>query len=83
MKLCRNNVRCNLLQIGEPSVTTPLHIREAAVKAMEDGFTHYTSNPGISSVRESIARKMKRDFNVEVPINRIIISAGAVSALNM
>ncbi|MCM3760596.1 pyridoxal phosphate-dependent aminotransferase [Alkalihalobacillus oceani] len=71
------------LQIGEPSAHTPMYIREAAVKAMDEGFTHYTSNAGLVSVREAISRKMKREFDVNVPINRIIVTAGAVSALNI
>ncbi|WP_343069416.1 pyridoxal phosphate-dependent aminotransferase [Geomicrobium halophilum] len=50
---------------------------------MEDGFTLYTENAGMASVREAISRRMKRDYNVNVPINRILVSAGAVSALNL
>jgi aspartate aminotransferase/aminotransferase len=71
------------LQIGEPSANTPLHIQEAAIRAMNQGFTHYTVNAGLPSLREAISRRMKRDYVLDIPINRIVVTAGAVSALNL
>jgi aspartate/methionine/tyrosine aminotransferase len=71
------------LQIGEPSADTPIHIREAAIRAMEEGFTHYTSNAGFVSLREAISRRMKRDFGLEIPLDRIVVTSGAVAALNL
>ncbi|MBP1931216.1 pyridoxal phosphate-dependent aminotransferase [Ammoniphilus resinae] len=71
------------LQIGEPAAETPVHIRQAAIRAMEEGYTHYTSNAGLLSLREAISRRMERDYQVQVGTERIIITAGAVAALNL
>jgi len=71
------------LQIGEPADNTPEHIQEAAIKAMKEGYTHYTANAGFLSFREAIARRMRRDYDLEIPTNRIIVTAGAVAALNI
>ncbi|WP_274651120.1 pyridoxal phosphate-dependent aminotransferase [Paenibacillus humicola] len=71
------------LQIGEPSAATPLHIQEAAVRAMSEGYTHYTANAGLPSLREAISRRMRRDYRLDIPINRIVVTAGAVSALHL
>jgi aspartate/methionine/tyrosine aminotransferase len=71
------------LQIGEPASQTPLHIRQAARQAMEEGYTHYTTNAGLPSLREAIARRMKRDYGVDIPIHRIVVTPGAVTALHL
>jgi aspartate aminotransferase/aminotransferase len=71
------------LQIGQPSAATPPHICEAAVRAMQEGYTRYTANAGLTSLREAIARSMRRDYRVDVPIDRIVVTAGAVSAINI
>lgn len=71
------------LQIGEPSAATPPHIQEAAIRAMRQGFTHYTANAGLPSLREAISRRMKRDYRLDIPIDRIVVTAGAVSALHL
>ena len=44
------------LEIGEPDFDTPLHIRDAAKKALDDGFTHYGPSAGQLELRESIAK---------------------------
>ncbi|MET3507358.1 hypothetical protein [Halalkalibacter oceani] len=45
------------LEIGEPNVTTPIHIREAAKAAMDAGMTHYTANAGFDSLRVYLASR--------------------------
>lgn len=71
------------LGIGEPDFDTPLHIREAAKKALEEGLTHYTVNKGIPELRESISRKLHEDNSIEADPESIIVTVGASEALFM
>ena len=69
------------LSVGEPNFGTPKHIVDAAYQAALDGFTKYTTNAGILSVREAISEKLARVNGFEAPPERIIITHGAVSGL--
>jgi len=69
------------LGIGEPDFDTPEHIKKAAVKALEEGYTHYTSNAGLPELREAIAKKLKRDNGIDASINEIIVTVGGEQAL--
>ncbi len=69
------------LELGEPGFPTPPHIRRAAVQAMEDGFTKYTANPGLISLRESIVRKFRRDNGLEARVEQVAVTPGSVFAL--
>lgn len=71
------------LEIGEPNVNTPLHIRKAAEEAMANGITHYTANAGLLSLREAIANDMKRKYNVHVNVDEIAVTTGAMTALTV
>lgn len=69
------------LNIGEPDFTTPEHIREAAKKAIDEGFTHYTSIWGLPELREAVAEKLGRENGIDVDAdNEILITAGAQPA---
>ena len=48
-------------EIGRPDFDTPQPIKDAAIKALEDGQVHYSSNYGIPSLRAAIAEKLERD----------------------
>jgi aspartate aminotransferase len=67
--------------VGEPDFDTPDNIKEAAIKAMKDGFTKYTPVPGIPALREAIANKLKADNGVEYKPEEIIVSCGAKHSL--
>ena len=69
------------LTLGEPDFDTPLHIREAAKKAIDDGFTHYTPVLGYPELRTAIADKLKRDSNLDYLPSQIIVSTGAKHSL--
>ncbi|KAB2329549.1 aminotransferase class I/II-fold pyridoxal phosphate-dependent enzyme [Cytobacillus depressus] len=69
------------LEVGEPNVNTPIHIREAAYAAMNEGFTHYTANAGLLSLRESIATHLLKQYDLQVKSDQIVVAAGAVNAL--
>src|SRR5881409_1753314 len=61
---------------GEPDFDTPQHIKEAAIKALNEGFTKYTPSSGIPELREAIAQKFKRDNAVSYKASQIIVSCG-------
>lgn len=70
------------LEIGEPDFDTPNHIKEAAKKALDEGFTHYTPFAGFEELREAIAEKVKAENGIEADSHReIIVTPGACSAL--
>lgn len=69
------------LSLGEPDFITPVHICEAATKAMADGYTKYTPVAGISELRQAICDKLKRDNNLTYTPAQIIVSTGAKQAL--
>lgn len=65
------------LSIGEPDFDTPDHIKEAAKKALDEGYTKYTPVPGLMELREAICTKFKRDNGLEFKPNQIVVSNGA------
>lgn len=69
------------LSLGEPDFETPETIREAAKKAIDDGFTHYTPVAGYLDVREAIAAKFKRENGLNYTADQIVISTGAKQSI--
>lgn len=67
--------------VGEPDFDTPQNIKDAAVKAMREGFTKYTDPRGIPELREAIAQKLKKDNNVDAAAENIAVCNGAKHAL--
>lgn len=61
---------------GEPDFDTPQHIKDAAAKALADGFTKYTPAAGIPELRQAIADKHKRENGVTVKPSQVIVSCG-------
>ncbi|HEX4343419.1 MAG TPA: pyridoxal phosphate-dependent aminotransferase [Verrucomicrobiae bacterium] len=61
---------------GEPDFDTPQHIKDAAAKALADGFTKYTPSAGIPELREAIAAKFKRENGLTYKPSQIIVSCG-------
>lgn len=61
---------------GEPDFDTPQHIKDAAVKALADGFTKYTPSSGIVELRQAIAEKFKRDNGLTFKASQVIVSCG-------
>lgn len=66
---------------GEPDFNTPKNIINAAIKAMEDGNTKYTSVNGILQLREAICKKFKDDNGLEYNPSQIVVSTGAKQSL--
>jgi len=72
------------LELGEPDFPTPAHIVEAAKKALDDGYTHYTSSQGLPELRKELARKLEQDNGVVAsPDTEIIVTAGACCAVDL
>jgi aspartate aminotransferase len=72
------------LYFGESNLPTPEYIKRAAQKAMADGFTFYTENAGLPSLRKSLARYYQELHGVELdPANEIVVTASGVQALNL
>lgn len=69
------------LSLGEPDFDTPAFIKDAAIKAIEDGFNFYTPVDGYVALREAVSRKFKRDNNLDYNINQIVVSTGAKQSL--
>ncbi len=72
------------LGIGEPDFTTPWHIREAAIYALEKGRTSYTSNLGLPQLRRSISKYVAKHFAVEYsPESEVLVSVGVSEAIDL
>lgn len=69
------------LSLGEPDFDTPGHIKEAAVKAIHDNWSHYTPVPGFLDLREAVCAKLKRDNNLDYKPENIVVSTGAKQSL--
>ncbi|MFN3405414.1 MAG: pyridoxal phosphate-dependent aminotransferase [Cytophagaceae bacterium] len=69
------------LSVGEPDFQTPQHIKDAAKKAIDDGFTFYTPVPGYPDLRQAIAAKLKRDNNLDWTADNIVVSTGAKQSI--
>lgn len=64
------------LGAGEPDFDTPEHIKEAAIRAVRDGFTKYTAVDGIPSLKEAIIDKFRRDNGLDYKPEQVLVSAG-------
>lgn len=69
------------LSLGEPDFDTPQHIKDAAVKAIHDNWSHYTPVPGFLDLREAVCTKLKRDNNLAYGPEQIVVSTGAKQSL--
>jgi len=64
------------LGAGEPDFDTPEHIKMAAVKALDNGFTKYTAVDGIPSLKQAVINKFKQDNHFDYQLNQILVSCG-------
>ena len=67
--------------VGEPDFDTPKHIREEAIRAIEDGFTRYTAVPGIPDLKQAIVEKFKQDNNLKYELDQVMVSCGGKHVL--
>ena len=69
------------LSLGEPDFDTPQHIKDAAIKAINDNWSHYTPVAGFLDLREAVCSKLKRDNNLDYKPEQIVTSTGAKQSL--
>ncbi|UXN68608.1 pyridoxal phosphate-dependent aminotransferase [Devosia neptuniae] len=64
------------LSAGEPDFNTPLNVRQAAIRAMDEGKTRYTNVDGIAELKEAVAAKFRRDNGLDVTAADCFVSSG-------
>ncbi len=69
------------LSLGEPDFDTPDHIKEAAKKAIDNNFSHYTPVAGYLDLREAICAKLKRDNGLDYSPEQVVVSTGAKQSI--
>lgn len=69
------------LSLGEPDFDTPQHIKDAAVQAINDNWSHYTPVSGYPDLREAVCTKLKRDNDLDFKPENIVASTGAKQSL--
>ena len=69
------------LEIGEPDFATPDNIVEAAIGAINEGYTHYTPASGIREAREAVAAFVARTLHTEVDWNEVVLVPGSKNVL--
>ena len=69
------------LSVGEPDFNTPDHIKEAAIQAIKDNYSHYSPVPGYPELLKAISGKLKRENNLDYATDQIVVSNGAKHSL--
>ena len=69
------------LSLGEPDFDTPQYIKDAAKKAIDEGYTKYTPVPGYLDLRKAIVQKFKKDNNLDYTTDQIVVSTGAKQSI--
>ncbi len=69
------------LSSGEPDFDTPLHVKQAAIDAINSGYTKYTNIEGIPELRQSIVEKFKKDNDLNYDVSNVIVGTGGKQIL--
>jgi aspartate/methionine/tyrosine aminotransferase len=77
----RKGIKITDLSIGRPDFDTPRHIKDAAAKALADGWVHYTTSAGTLELREAICRRFQEDQQLKIDPSEIIVTTGAAEAI--
>ena len=67
--------------IGEPDFITPEHVRKAAKRAIDEGYTHYTPNTGFNDLRKELATKLRKVNHINAQPDEVLVTAGGTHAL--
>lgn len=81
-ELAAKGINVISLSIGEPDFNTPENVKEAAKKALDENYTHYSPVPGYPELRKAIAAKLKRENNLDYDFSQIVVSTGAKQSLS-
>ncbi len=71
------------LGLGQPDFDTPQHIKQAAIDAINEGFTGYTAGPGIPELRQALSSKFQKENSFAASADEIIVTSGASEALEI
>lgn len=82
-ELEREGVHIIHLEVGEPDFDTPDCVKEAACRALDDGFTHYTHSLGLIELREAICQYYHKHYQVSVDPDQVIVTSGSSPAIFM
>lgn len=80
-KMAKDGIDVVSFAAGEPDFDTPLHIKQAAIQAINQGFTKYTPASGMLELREAISNKFKTDNGLDYSAGQIVVSNGAKHSL--
>ena len=69
------------LTLGEPDFDVPANIKQAAIDAINENYSHYSPVPGFLELREAVCKKLKRDNNLSYKPNQICVSNGAKQSI--
>ena len=69
------------LEVGEPDFDTPRCVKEAACKALEDGYTHYTHSLGMYELREAICEYYLTTYHITLDPDQVIVTSGSSPAI--
>jgi aspartate/methionine/tyrosine aminotransferase len=69
------------LEVGEPDFDTPLCVKAAACRALDEGHTHYTHSLGLLELRETICRYYRTQYGVTIEPEQVIVTAGTSPAM--
>ena len=80
----KNDPNLISLGLGEPDFDTPDHIKQAAHRAIDEGFNRYTPNAGFPDLRQAIADKLRRENGLDYdPNSEILVTVGGINAIHM
>ncbi len=72
------------LTVGQPDFVTPWHIRNVAIRSLEDGETYYTSNSGLAELRSEISKYLERKFDLKYESkDEVIVTIGGSEAIDL
>lgn len=71
------------LGLGQPDFDTPKHIKDAAITAIQEGKTGYTTNNGLPELRAAISKKFKNENGIRYHPDQLLVTAGASEALHL
>ena len=80
-ELKANGVDVVSFTAGEPDFPTPKYICDAAKKAIDEGFTRYTAAAGIPELRRAVAKKLRKENNLDYPPEQIVVTTGGKQAI--
>ncbi len=79
----RTGIQVVHLEVGEPDFDTPACIKEAAIRALEAGHTHYTHSLGLVELREAICRHYRTRYGVVIEPDQVVVTSGTSPAMFM